>query len=84
MEPPYWYFPVRQSLGAVLLQAGRVDEAEAALAQSLTEVPNNGWAIYGLGEVAKARQDTAAQAEAEAKLDEVFTGDRSLLTLDRL
>ena len=21
MEPPYWYYPVRQSLGAVLLQA---------------------------------------------------------------
>ena len=29
-EPPYWYYPVRQSLGAVLLAAGRLDEAEAA------------------------------------------------------
>jgi hypothetical protein len=22
MEPPYWYYPIRQSLGAVLLMAG--------------------------------------------------------------
>jgi hypothetical protein len=28
MEPPYWYYPVRQSLGAALLGAGRNDEAD--------------------------------------------------------
>ena len=28
-EPPVWYFPVRQSLGAVLLAGGRPAEAEA-------------------------------------------------------
>ena len=27
-EPPYWYYPVRQSLAAALLQAGRLPEAE--------------------------------------------------------
>ena len=27
-EPPYWYYPMRQSLAAALLQAGRYDEAE--------------------------------------------------------
>src|SRR5262249_8504257 len=27
MEPPYWYYPVRQSLGAELLKAGRREEA---------------------------------------------------------
>lgn len=47
-EPPYWYYPVRQSLGAVLLAAGRLDEAEAAFRQSLLRAPNNGWALHGL------------------------------------
>ena len=28
MEPPYWYYPVRPSLGAVLLQARKPAEAE--------------------------------------------------------
>jgi tetratricopeptide (TPR) repeat protein len=27
MEPPFWYYPVRQSLGAALLKAGRAKEA---------------------------------------------------------
>src|SRR5437870_5922640 len=27
-EPPYWYYPVRQSLAAALLQAGRLADAE--------------------------------------------------------
>jgi len=30
MEPPYWYYPVRQSLGAALLKNGKAVEAEAA------------------------------------------------------
>src|SRR5262249_61631265 len=29
MEPPYWYYPVRQSLAVSLMQAGRLDGAEA-------------------------------------------------------
>jgi tetratricopeptide (TPR) repeat protein len=43
MEPPYWYYPVSQSLGAALLQAGRPAQAEAVFRQSLDETPNNGW-----------------------------------------
>ncbi len=47
-EPPYWYYPVRQSLGAALLAAGRADEAETTFRQSLLRAPNNGWALHGL------------------------------------
>ncbi|MBT6960228.1 MAG: hypothetical protein HOA00_03720, partial [Rhodospirillaceae bacterium] len=42
MEPPYWYYPVRQSLGAAYLAAGRADDAERALKASLIDAPNNG------------------------------------------
>src|SRR3954471_12080494 len=45
-EPPYWYYPVHQSLGAALLQAGRVPEAEAQFRSALKQAPANGWAYF--------------------------------------
>jgi len=47
-EPPPWYYPVRQSLGAVLLQTGRAAQAEAVYREDLRRNPNNGWSLYGL------------------------------------
>src|SRR5262249_612548 len=41
-EPPYWYYPVRQSLGAAYLKAGRSKEAVATFEAALKEAPNNG------------------------------------------
>jgi tetratricopeptide (TPR) repeat protein len=84
MEPPYWYYPIRQSLGAVLLAAGKVDDAERAFQSALQRAPNNGWAIYGLIEVAKARGDAAGQKAQEARLVRTWIGDRDLLDLKRL
>jgi tetratricopeptide (TPR) repeat protein len=42
MEPPYWYYPVRQSLGAALLAAGKPAAAEKLFRHSLENFPNNG------------------------------------------
>jgi tetratricopeptide (TPR) repeat protein len=84
MEPPYWYYPIRQSLGAALLMAGRTTEAEAAFQAALRRAPNNGWALFGLVEAAKARGNRAAAQDAEARLTKVWVGDRSLLELKRL
>ena len=36
MEPPYWYYPVRQSLAVALMQAGRLDEAEEQFQRALS------------------------------------------------
>ena len=47
-EPPYWYYPVRQSLAAALMQAGRLGEAEEQFRRALVRAPNNGWSYYGL------------------------------------
>jgi len=60
MEPAYWYYPVRQSLGAALLAAGQAEEAEQVFRESLVEWPNNGWALYGLASAQEARGDAAA------------------------
>ncbi len=47
-EPPFWYYPVYQSVGGVLLEAGRLEEAEKAFRRALVSYPNNGWALHGL------------------------------------
>ena len=65
-EPPYWYYPVRQSLGATLLRAGRLDEAEDVLRTSLARTPGNGWAS-GLMAVYRERGDRAALAAARKR-----------------
>jgi tetratricopeptide (TPR) repeat protein len=65
-EPPPFYFPVRQALGAVLLRAGRPREAEAVYLEDLRRYPRNGWSLYGLSR-AFAAQGKAAQARATAQ-----------------
>ncbi len=84
MEPPFWYYPVRQSLGAALVQAKRYDEAAEQFRLSLMRAPNNAWSYYGLTELHKARGDSVALARAEELLDMTWTGDRSLLKLSSL
>jgi len=62
-EPPRWWLPVRQALGAVLLTAGRAEAAEAVYREDLRRVPRNGWSLYGLGQ-SLAAQGRAAEAAA--------------------
>ena len=54
-EPWGWMMPVRHSLGALLLEQGRVDEAEAVYRADLALHPSNGWALHGLAECLKRR-----------------------------
>ena len=65
-EPPDWHLPVRQNLGAVLLEAGRADEAEAVFWEDLRKNPENGWSLFGLWQAQKAqgKKDEAAHTEA--------------------
>jgi tetratricopeptide (TPR) repeat protein len=83
-EPPYWYYPVRQSLAAALLQAGRLAEAEEQFQLALKRAPANGWSYFGLRELYKARGDTAAAERAEADLARTWVGDRQLLQISNL
>lgn len=49
-EPPLWYFPVRQDLGAALLHAGYPKEAIKVFQADLKRNPNNVWSVRGLKE----------------------------------
>jgi tetratricopeptide (TPR) repeat protein len=64
-EPPDWHAPVRQNLGAVLVAAGRADEAEAVYWEDLKKNPENGWSLFGLMQAlkAQAKHDEAARVQ---------------------
>jgi tetratricopeptide (TPR) repeat protein len=64
-EPWGWMMPPRHALGALLLEAGRVEEAEAVYRQDLEHHPENGWSLHGLAECLR-RRGAASEAEAVA------------------
>jgi tetratricopeptide (TPR) repeat protein len=61
-EPPPWYYPVRESLGAALLRNRQYTEAEEVFREGVRRSPRNGRMLLGLHESLKA-QDKAAAAE---------------------
>ena len=84
MEPPFWYYPRRQSLGAALLLAGDTKGAEEAFAHSLKVAPNNGWACFGLLQVHRKRHEGMAATKIQRRLDRTWAGPAELLDLRRL
>jgi tetratricopeptide (TPR) repeat protein len=82
-EPPDWHIPVRQSLGAVLLDAGRAAEAEAIYWQDLEQNRENGWSLFGLMQSLRA-QGKDDQAEViEKRFNKAWQGADVTLTASR-
>jgi len=82
-EPPDWHVPVRQSLGAVLLEAGRADEAEAIYWQDLRLNRENGWALFGLMQSLQAQGKTEAAASVKERFDRAWKQSDVSLTASR-
>jgi tetratricopeptide (TPR) repeat protein len=68
-EPPEWYYPVRESLGAALLRAGKPAEAEAVFREDLKRNPNNPRSLFGLWKSLEA-QKKANEAQSAHDLFE--------------
>jgi tetratricopeptide (TPR) repeat protein len=83
-EPPFWYYPVRQSLGGVLVLAGELDRAETVFRASLARAPHNGWALYGLMEVYERTGDVRAAAAFKQRFDAAWAGPWSGPDLARM
>ena len=80
-EPPFWYYPTRQSLGAALLASDRVAEAQAVFEADLEQYPMNGWSMFGLAEALRRQGDNTAAAEVTARFETVWQfADVSLKT----
>jgi tetratricopeptide (TPR) repeat protein len=83
-EPPDWHASVRQNLGAVLLDAGRADEAEAVFWEDLKKYPENGWGLFGLMQALKAQQKDQDAAHVEARFRKVWKDADVKLTTARI
>ncbi len=84
MEPPYWYAPVRRTLGAVLLEQGKAQEAKAAFEGALARAPRDGWALWGLWQAEKQLGEGSPADQAEAAFREAWLGGADLPSLDQM
>jgi len=82
-EPPPWYFPVRQALGAVLLQGGRAADAERVYREDLERNPGNGWSLFGLAQALRAQGKTADAARAAERFRQAWSQADVTLTASR-
>ena len=83
-EPPDWHVPVRQALGAVLLETGRAAEAEAVYWQDLSLNRENGWSLFGLMQSLRAQGKEAQAAMIEKRFQKAWSQSDVALTASRL
>lgn len=71
-EPFEWHYPPRLALGAILLEAGRPDEAETVYWEDLRRNRDNGWALFGLQQALRAQNKTAEAEVIEARFKKAW------------
>ncbi len=72
MEPPEWIQPVRHTLGAILVDAGRYSEAEPIYRRDLEVWPENGWSLLGLHQCLAARGETAEADRIQTRFERAW------------
>ncbi len=72
-EPNPWMMPTRHALGALLLQEGRLEEAEEHYRADLARYPGNGWALHGLAECLERQGDPTAAAATRAQFESAWS-----------
>ncbi len=71
-EPPNWYYPARESLGAALLGAGRNAEAEKVFREDLQRNPRSPRSLYGLWKSLVAEKKDADAEWVHAQYEEAW------------
>ena len=82
-EPPDWYYPIRHSLGAVLLKAGKPAEAEKLYREDLERFPENGWSLFGLAQALHAQNKHEEAAAVDARFQTAWATADVKLTASR-
>ena len=83
MEPPYWTSPTRQTLGAILLDARRPTDAEAAYRDDLKKHPDNGWSLFGLLQSVRAQGKSEDAQDIEGRFQRAWANSDVALTGSR-
>ena len=68
-EPPTWFLPVREMLGAALLQGGDFSGAEETFRADLLRNRRNGRSLFGLQESLRAQQKDYAAAMVQREFE---------------
>jgi len=72
MEPSYWPFPTRATLGAAWLQARQATKAEQVFRDDLKRLPRNGWGLFGLEQSLRAQGKNQSADLVCRQLDEAW------------
>jgi len=80
-EPPSWFYPVRESLGAALFLDGQVPEAEQVFREDLRRNPRNPRSLFGLLQVLRSRGETYDAGFVQRELKDAWKGDPQQLNL---
>ena len=83
-EPADWYYPVRESLGAALLTAGKAADAESVFREDLRQYPRNPRSLFGLKEALRAQGKEADAAWVDRQFKETWKNADTTLTLAAL
>jgi tetratricopeptide (TPR) repeat protein len=73
-EPPMWLQPVRHTLGAVYMKAGRYADAERVYRQDLAKWRQNGWSLYGLSRALAEQGKTDEALATKREYERVWSG----------
>ncbi len=82
-EPPFWYYPTRQSLGKALLAANDAAAAEAVYRRDLEIYPRNGWSMFGLIQSLQQQNKLDEVEAVQQRLDNVWVEADVELTSSR-
>lgn len=82
-EPKDWYLPPKQVLGAVLLEAGKAEEAERVYREDLLYHPQSGWSLFGLVQSLEAQGKTQEANKAKEQFSIAWADADVTLTSSR-
>jgi tetratricopeptide (TPR) repeat protein len=83
-EPADWHYPVRESLGAALLLAGRSAEAEATFRADLARNPRSGRSLFGLVQALQAQGKADEASLVQQEFDDAWRTAEVTPTLEAM
>ena len=83
-EPPDWFFPVRESLGAALLMSGDATGAEKVFREDLDRNPRNPRSLWGLRQALLQQKRDYDAGFIQKQFDASWKGGTEGLKLDDL
>jgi tetratricopeptide (TPR) repeat protein len=83
-EPPDWFFPVRESLGAALLMKGDAAGAEKVFREDLDRNPRNPRSLFGLQQTLKKQGRDYDAGFIQKQFDASWKGGANALKMEDL